>query len=59
MSQAQAPGAQFQTKQLVKVNLVTGALSELSSSLPVVGTLYLVTELKINRDELEAASVAH
>lgn len=37
MSQAQAPGAQFQTKQFVKVNLVTGALSELSSFLPVVG----------------------
>ena len=37
MSQAQAPGAQFQTKQLVKVNLVTGALSELSSFLPMVG----------------------
>ena len=40
MSQAPAPGAQFQTKQLVKVNLVTGALSELSSFLPVMGKAF-------------------
>lgn len=40
MSQAQAPGAQFQSKQLVKVNLVTGALSEPSSFLPVVGKAF-------------------
>ena len=37
MFQAQAPGAQFPPEQLVKVNLVTVALSELSSFLPGAG----------------------